>query len=183
MREDKIEQLLNELGERTAEPVRPGLAEEIKQKIPKGLMTQPHRGGAGAINIIVDLRISKLAAAAIIIITTILLVNFFGRQDSTRKGIYEDGMLLVKYCLGGANATSSDVLSGMSKFYEYLVHQGMEPVYYGDKIGTKDKNAVLMHWRLPTGEYKVIFADLRTKTVSSDELVKLQARMLQNKAK
>ena len=42
MKQEKLDNLLNELAERTAEPVRPGLAEDIKEQIPAGLGT--HRG-------------------------------------------------------------------------------------------------------------------------------------------
>ena len=181
MREEKLKKLLNELAERTAEPVHPGLAEDIKRQIPHMLM--PRRRGMDTINIMIDLRISKLATAAAIIITVILCASFLGGRDSTGGGIYQDSKLLVKYCLGGESASRGDVLAGMSKFYEYLVHQGRDVVYYGDSIDPKDHDAVLMQWKLPNGKYKVIFGDLRAKTVSAEELIKLQVRMLQRKTK
>jgi hypothetical protein len=179
MKEDeKLPKLLNELAEATAaEPVTDTLAEDIKQQIPHRLA--PHRGGMDTVNIMIDLRISRLAAAAVIIITMILSANFLGGRNSTGDGIYRDGKLLIKYCLAGEDAGKSDVLSGMSNFYEYLVQQGKDVVYYGDAIDTKDTNAVLMQWTLPDGNYKVMFVDLRMETVTAEELVKLQARMLQ----
>ncbi len=180
MREEKLGKLLNELAERTAEPVSPGLAENIKHQIPQRLM--PHRSGMDTINIMIDLRISKLAAAAVIIVTMILLASFLGGRDLAGNGIYQDGKLLVKYCLGWAGAGGSDVLAGRSK-YEHLVHQGKDVTYYGDGIDPDDSNAVLMQWKLPDGKYRVIFADLRAKTVSAEELIELQARMLQKKTK
>ena len=69
MREEKLEKLLNELADATAEQPRPGLAEDIRRRIPQQL--SPHRGRMDTINIIIDLRISRLAAAAAIIITMI----------------------------------------------------------------------------------------------------------------
>jgi len=180
--EEKLPKLLNELADATAaEPLRPGLAEDIKQQIPHRLA--PHRGGMDTVNIMIDLRISKLAAAAVIIITMVLSANFLGGRNLTSDGIYRDGKLLIKYCLAGEDAGKSDVLSGMSNFYEYLVQQGKDVVYYGDTIDTEDNNAVLMHWKLPDDRYRVMFADLRTEEVTAEELVKLQARMLQKKAK
>jgi len=176
MKEEKLGKLLNELGERTVEPVRPGLAEDIKHQIPHSLV--PHRGSMDTINIIIDLRISKLAAAAVIIITMILLANFFGGRDSIGNGIYQDSKLLIKYCLGGVG--KSNMLAGRSK-YEYLVHQGKDVVYYGDSIDPEDGNAVLMQWKLSDDKYKIIFGDLREKEVSAEELIELQARMLQRK--
>ena len=182
MKEEKLVKLLNELTERTTEPVRPGLAEEIKHHIPEKLA--PHRVGMDTINIIIDLRISKLAAAAVIIITMILLANFFGGRGSTSDGgIYQNSKLLIEYCLSGSDADRSGVLAGASKLYEHLVGKGEEVVYYGDSIEAGDSNAVLMQWRISDGEYRVIFGDLRTKTVGGEELIKLQARMLQKKVK
>ncbi len=185
MREDELKKLLNELSDATAEQVRGGLAEEIKQQIPERLV--PHRRGMDTINIIIDLRVSKLAAAAVIIITMILLAHLFGGRDLTSGRIYQDGKLLARYLLGGESASRSDVLVGMSKFYEHLVQQGMDVAYYGDSIDPEDSNAVLMQWKLSAeccdGMYRVIFGDLREETVSAEELIKLQSRMLQKKAK
>ena len=181
MEEEKLGKLLNKLAERTAGPVRPGLAEDIKDRIPHRLM--PHRGGMDTINIIIDLRISKLAAAAVIIITMILLANFFGGRYSTGDGIYQDSKLLIRYCLRSAGVDRSGVLADTSKFYEYLVSEGEDVVYYGDSIDLEDSNAVLMQWKLSDDKYRVIFSDLRAKTVGSEELIKLQAQMLQKKTK
>jgi len=181
MEEAKLKNLLNELAEKVPEPVRPGLAEDIKGRIPDRL--RAHRGGLDTVNIIIDLRISKLAAAAIIIVTTILCVQLLDGRHSTGEGIYEDGKLLMKYCLGGAGAGRSEVLAGISRFCEYLVHEGKDAEYYGDSVDPEDTGAVLMHWRLGDGDYRVIFNDLRVRTISAEELIKLQTEMLQKKAK
>ena len=180
MREEKLEKLLNELADATAEPVHPHLAEEIKHQIPQQL--SPHRGGMDTVNIIIDLRISKLAAAAAIIVTMILFANFFGGQSPADGGIYQNGKLLIKYCLGGIGTDRSNVLTAKSR-YEYLAQRVKDVVYYGDSVDPQDSNAVLIQWKLSDGQYKVIFGDLREKTVSAEELIRLQARMLQKKAK
>lgn len=181
MKEEKLAELLNELADATAEPVRPGLTEDIKCRIPHRIL--PHRRGRDTINIIIDLRISKLTAAAVIIITIVLWASFFGGRDATGEGIFHNSTQLIKYCLGGENAARSDVLAGMTQLYNSLVHQGRDVVYYGDTIDLDDSDAVLMHWKIADGNYKVIFGDLRVKTVGPEELIRLQARMLQNKAK
>ena len=182
MEEKKLGRMLSELADRTTEPVRPSLAEEIKHRIPQKLA--PHRMGMDTINIIIDLRISKLAAAAVIIITMILLGNFFSGRGSTGDGgIYHDSKLLIEYCLAGSDTGRSGVLAGASKLYEHLVGKGEDVVYYGDSIEPGDSNAVLMQWKISDGEYRVIFGDLHTKTVGGEELIKLQARMLQKKVK
>ena len=180
MNEEKLEKLLNELADATAEPVPPYLAENIKHQIPQQL--SPHRGGLDTVNIIIDLRISKLAAAAAIIVTMILFANFFGGQSPADGGIYQNGKLLIKYCLGGISADRSNVLTAKSR-YEYLAQRVKDVVYYGDSIDPQDSNVVLMQWKLSDGRYRVVFGDLREETVSAEELIRLQARMLQKKAK
>lgn len=177
MGEEKLKKLMNELAERTTESVRPGLAEDIKHRIPQKL-TPSHRIGTDTVNIIIDLRVSKLAAAAVIIATMILFAVFFGSRDSVGDGIYQDGKLLVKYCLGGENTDRSDILAGISKFYEYLLHKGKDVVYYGDSIDPDNSDALLLRWKLSEGKYKVIFGDLSAKTVTAEELIELQAQML-----
>jgi len=179
VREEKLEKLLNELADATTEPVHPHLAEDIKHQIPPQL--SPHRGGMDTVNIIIDLRINKLTAAAAIIVTMILCASFFGSRSLEGDSIYQDSKLLIKYCLEGIDADRSNVLTAKSR-YEYLAKRVKDIVYYGDSIDPKDDNAVLIQWKLSDGKYRVVFGDLREKTVSAEELIKLQARMLQKKA-
>ncbi|MHC4623449.1 MAG: hypothetical protein ACYS4W_06050 [Planctomycetota bacterium] len=181
MKEDKLDRLLSELAERTAEPVRPGLAEQIKQHIPSRLT--PYRKGIDTISIMIDLRVSKLAAAAVIIITMLLLANFFGNGGSAGTGLYQDAKLLFEYCFRGRGEPRQNVLTGVSRLRDYLVKQGNEVVFYGDTADLEDSNSVVMQWRLPDGRYRVVFCDLREVDLSADELIELQARMLQKKEK
>ncbi len=190
MKEEKFKKLLNELADVTAGPPRPDFADDIKQRIPHRLM--PHRGGIDTINIIIDLRVSKLAAAAAIIITMVLWGSFLRSPDSIGDDLYKDGKKLVKDFLGAGDEENKalaaksgyryNVLVAKSR-YQYLVQRGEDVAYYGDNIDLQDSNAVLMQWKLSDGNYKVIFADLREKTVSAEELIELQARMLQKKTK
>ena len=177
MAEENLEKLLNELADVTAEQPQPALSEQIKEQIPARLI--PQRSGLDTINIIIDLRVSKLAAAAVIILAMILLADFFGNGDSS--GICQDGKMLVKYLFTGKTTGQSEALAGISQLYEHLVNQGKDVVYYGNSIDPQDSNAVLMQWKLPDGRYQVTFADLRTKTVNAEELIELQAQMLQKR--
>jgi hypothetical protein len=181
MNEEKLEKLLNELADATAEPIPSHLVEDIKHQIPQQL--SPHKGGLDTVNIIIDLRISKLAAAAAIIVTMILFANVFGGRSQAGDGIYQSGKLLVEYCLRGIGADRSNVLAIAKSRYEYLAETGKDVVYYGDSVDPQDSNVVLIQWRLPDGKYKVVFGDLREETVSAEELIRLQAQMLQKKAK
>ena len=74
---------------------------------------------------------------------------------------------------------AGEVLAGMANFYDHLAREGKDVTYYSNNIDSGDKYAVLMHWKLPDGKYRVIFGDLRPGTVSSEVLIILQARMLQ----
>ncbi|MFZ0033867.1 MAG: hypothetical protein WAK60_02610 [Sedimentisphaerales bacterium] len=180
MSEEKLEKLLNELADATAGSAPSHLAEDIKHQIPNQL--PHHRGGLDTINIIIDLRISKLAAAAAIIITMLLFANLFGGRSQVGDNIYQGGKLLIKYCLGGIGADRSNVLIAKSR-YEYLIQTGKDVVYYGDSADPRDASAVLIQWKLPDGNYKVVFSNLREETVSAEDLIKLQAQMLEKKAK
>jgi len=98
MSEKNIEKLLSDLAQVTAEPTRKGLGEDIKSRIPHKLT--PHKG-KDTINIMIDLRISKLTAAAAIIITLILCVNFLGEKNTNSLGLVQESKLLVNYFFGG----------------------------------------------------------------------------------
>ncbi len=176
MKEEKLEKLLTELADATTEPVSPGLAEAIKHQIPQPLM--PSKSSTGTINIIIDLRINRLAAAAIIIVTTALFLNFLGSRDSPNDGLYKESKLLIKYCLGVGDSGRSNLLND---FEQHLINRGTEVVCYGDSIPPDDSHALLMHWKLADGKYKVIFGNYREETVTAEELIELQAQMLQKK--
>lgn len=177
MKEEQIQKLLNELGPRITEPVRPGLGEEIKQRIPHRLSR--HKIGWDTVNIIIDLRLSKSVAAAIIIITMILLLNLFGSHDSTGGGIIKDGMLVIKYW---GNSGKEQVAISRSR-YELLQSRGEDVIWYGDSVDIKDANSVLMQRRLPDGKYEITLADGQEKQVVSEQLVELLTRMLEKRSK
>ena len=177
MKEEQINELLNELGRRATEPVRPGLSEEIKQRIPHRLSR--HKIGWDTVNIIIDLRLSKSVAAAAIIITMILLLNLFGGRDLTSGGIIKDSMLLIKYWGG----SGEDQVSISRSRYEHLLDRGENVIWYGDSIDIKDADAVLMQRKLPDDKYELTFADGNEKQVNSEQLVKLLTRMLEKRPK
>ena len=180
MSEERVDKLLNELGERITEPAPPALAEKIKSQIPHRLALQ--KGGMDTINIIIHLKINKLTAAAAIIVTIIVCLAFFGRHGSEGDGLYEDLKELVGY-LPGAAASRSEVLGGLSRYYRDFVSQGRDVVYYGESVSSQDGSAILMHWRLADGRYRVIFGDLHVREVTAEELIQLQAQMLLRRTK
>lgn len=177
MEEEQIKELLNELGRRVTEPVRPGLGEEIKQRIPHRLSR--HKIGWDSVNIIIDLRLSKSVAAAAIIITMILLLNLFGGRDLTGGGIIKDSMLLIKYWGG----SGQDQVSISRSRYEHLLERGEDVIWYGDSIDIKDANALLMQYKLPDGKYELTLVNGHEKQVNPEQLLNLLSRMLEKRTK
>jgi hypothetical protein len=178
MDNDKLGTLLNNLAEHTAEAAPAGLGEDIKQNIPAGLAS--HRRGMDSIKIMIDLRVGKLTAAAAIIIATILLANLLSGRNSAEGGLYQDFRLLTGYLLGGTD--EGNISAGRTQ-YEYLLGQGKEVVFYGEGVDWSDSNSVMMHCRLADGKYRIVFVDLHEQEVSSEQLIKIQARMLQKSRK
>lgn len=169
----KTESLLKALAEDGIERARPELGDEIKTRIPYRLI--PHRWDT--VNIIVDLRISRVAAAAVILLAMLLIGGLFGGRN------YEDSKLFLKYALGGENACKAEFLGNLTKFRDDLIAQGREVVYYGDQAKLKDPCAIIMHWKVAEDRYAVILGDLTTMTISAKTLIALQAHMLQGRAK
>jgi len=171
---EKIEAMLKAFAERGIKPARPGLMQEIKNRIPHRLIC--HR--MDTVNIIVDLRISRIAAAAAIVGALLLAGTFFGGREAVSGGVYHDGKLFLKYALGGESAYRGEVADTLANFREGLLAQGREVVYYADSAESNDPHAILMHWKLGDDKYGVIFSDLSARTVSAKILITLQAHML-----
>ena len=174
----RITDLLKGLSRRLGDSVRPGLSAEIKHRIPDRL--SPH--GMGTINIIVDLRASRIAVAAAILFVLVLLGTIAGSRGGALQ-MYRDSRLLLKYALAGENAYKGEVLSNLTGLRDNLVAQGREVVYYGDHVDPRDGMAILMQWRIDDNKYGVILGDLSARTVSATTLIWLQARMLQERPK
>jgi len=174
----KIEDLLRSLTERGIERARAGLGQEIKNRIPHRLMA--HR--MDTINIIVDLRISRVAAAAAIAVALLVLGSFYNSRDAGGQ-MLEDSKLLVEYTLRGENAGKAQVLSSLEKFRDDLVAQGREVVFYGDKANRNDPYAIIMHWKVSEDKYGVILGDLSARTVGVKTLIRLQDHMLVGRSK
>jgi hypothetical protein len=171
--------LLKALAEHGIERARPGLGDQIKARIPERLTA--HR--MDTINIIVDLRISRVAAAAAILLTMLLIGGLLGGRGGADMQMYEDGKLLLRYTLAGESVGKAEFLDNLARFRDDLAAQGREVVYYGRQAKRDDPCAIIMHWKLPDGRYGVILGDLTTRTVSAKTLISLQAHMLQERTK
>ena len=176
MRDERLKELLNELADFTVEPVREDLSESIRHHIPYRLLR--HKVTWNTFSIIIDLRLSRSVAAAVIIITISLWTSFLGGWNTSANQVLQDSKLLIKYGLAGENVGRSDVLASLEDFYRHLAGRGTNVTYYGKNSDPADSYAILMHWKLPDGKYRVIFNDLSTKTVSPAMVITLQAYML-----
>ncbi len=65
-------------------------------------------------------------------------------------------------------------LGGLHRFYRVLKVDGKRPAYYGMTVTPKDADKVLLRWKVSDNEYRVIFGDLRAKTVTAEELAELE---------
>jgi hypothetical protein len=55
-----------------------------------------------------------------------------------------------------------------------LVEDNEDPAYYGKTVNPKDSDKILLRWKISDKEYRVIFGDLHTETVSPERLVELE---------
>ena len=173
MTEERTEKLLSRLANRMTEPVRPGLADEIKQQVPHQF--GHYRKGLDTINIIIDLRVSKLTAAAAIVLTMVLFAGFVSRRGPGSGSLVEDAQFMANSLFGEPDRTY--LTAGKIK-YGRLRFQGRQAHFYGDVADPTDPNSILVHWKLDSGDYGVMFVDLREQRVSPGELIRLQAQML-----
>jgi len=172
----RIEDLLSEMGQRGVERPRPGLARAIKDRIPYRLV--PHR--MDTISIIVDLRVSRIAAAAVIVLALLLAGVFLGRRDAAGRRLYDDGRLFLQYALSGQEVCNAQVVSNLAHLRDDLIAQGREVVFYGDAVDLSNRYAVVMYWKLDDDKYGVVLGDLSARTVSSSTLIRLQTHMLKD---
>jgi hypothetical protein len=63
--------------------------------------------------------------------------------------------------------------------FNRILMSNPDAVYRGKTVGPKDKDKVLLRWKLDDGRYEVIFGDLRAETVTSKRLAELEERRSQ----
>ena len=62
----------------------------------------------------------------------------------------------------------------LNQFYFVLRRQGKDRAYYGKTVTPKDADKVLMRWKVSDNEYRVIYGDLHTETVTPAKLAELE---------
>jgi hypothetical protein len=60
--------------------------------------------------------------------------------------------------------------------FNRVLQSNPDTAYYGKNVGPKDKDKVLLRWKLDDGRYQVIFGDLRTETVTAERLRALEGK-------
>jgi hypothetical protein len=68
-------------------------------------------------------------------------------------------------------------LNGIGIFYASLMRNAKDTAYYGETVTPKDADKVLMRWKISDNEYRVIFGDLHTETVTPEKLTELEANL------
>ena len=59
-------------------------------------------------------------------------------------------------------------------FFDKLVRQKKEPVYYGDTVTVNDPDKVLVRWKISRKRYRVVYGSLKAETVSAEKLAELE---------
>jgi hypothetical protein len=65
--------------------------------------------------------------------------------------------------------------AGFAKMHD-ISDSNPDAAYYGKTIGPKDKDKVLLRWKLDDGRYEVIFGDLRAESVTAEKLRALEGK-------
>jgi hypothetical protein len=79
------------------------------------------------------------------------------------------------------DAAGKDLASLLSvrsacSFYGDLLAAEKDVAYYGDEVTVRDHDRVLLRWRLDDEQYRVIYGDMRSETVSVSRLTELETR-------
>jgi hypothetical protein len=73
------------------------------------------------------------------------------------------------------NETTVKAVAGFAEIEAIQTHN-TDAAYYGDTVGPKDKDKVLLRWKLDDGRYEVILGDLHAKTMTAEKLRTLEGK-------
>jgi len=95
----------------------------------------------------------------------------------------------TKSTLKETNGLGADIFRNMSKevkeqklqdiffacaYYDKLVREKKDVIYYGEKVTAKDSNKVLIRWRIREDKSRIVFGNLTTKDLAAKDLSKLE---------
>lgn len=170
--EDNLVKILAQLRGRISETPPEDLADRIKARIPGRLMIDG--SGSQPISVFINLRINRLAAAAIIVASLVVFYGLFGRAQ------LEGGIVGTVRELFGWRQNEA---ASMMRLYQEQASKGIEVVFFEQNVNRQDPTLILMYWRLPEGDYRVIFSNGRVAVVSAETLIRLQASMIHRMAR
>jgi hypothetical protein len=168
----RLENLLLELARRTGEAAPAGLGERIKHHIP---IKHISGGWGNGINIMVHLKISRMAAVAAIILSLIVFGSLFSSKSWSEAEWVQDVRSTIRDALGTGGAKVD-----LAKMYQDLANSGVEVVYFERNANSLDPTLVLMYWKLPEGDYRVVFSNGRVIRAGPEMLIGLQAQMIRD---
>ncbi len=59
-------------------------------------------------------------------------------------------------------------------FYDKLIREKKDPVYYGATATISKPNNILVRWNLPKNKYRIIYSNLKAETVTTERLAELE---------
>jgi len=65
-------------------------------------------------------------------------------------------------------------IRGLIGFYKSQVKDQRDVVYHGQSVKSTDAHRPLLRWRATDRQYRVIFGDLHTETISQEQLLELE---------
>ena len=92
---------------------------------------------------------------------TVENIGFSGGREISKDGITDLGWDLAS-------------ITGLSIITAETLEEAEEIAYYGDKVVFGEGDKVLMRWKVSENEYRVIFGDLTTENISSEQLAELE---------
>ena len=57
-----------------------------------------------------------------------------------------------------------------------ILRDNADAAYYGKAVGPNDQDKVLLRWKLDDGNYRVIYGDLKSETVTAERLKAIESR-------
>ncbi len=169
----RLEDLLRELGRREVEPAPQALGERIKHHIP--IRHGAYGWGRGPINIMVHLKISRMAAVVAIVLSLIVFGGFFSSHSWSDAEWYQDIRSMVRNALGEGGSEVD-----LARVYEDLANSGVEVEYFERNANSQDPTLILMYWKLPEGDYRVVFSNGRVIRATPEMLIQMQAQTIRD---
>jgi hypothetical protein len=114
-----------------------------------------------------------------------LIQYFFDLREQgirNNEGLLDSSMTLQEEMMNPSTKTKHiekamqvfGTFQSLGVFYSTLVQEQKDPMYYGESVGPNNPEAVLLRWKVSDNQYRVIFGDLSTLDVTTEELAELE---------